>query len=171
MRERTKRILLWTLSGFLIGVALVELLAIFAIIFTSDTDEELRKTDYDCELRDPSYKEMKEFLTRDKTNLNEGSEGMFFGLFGYYDCSNFTRDVKRNAIKKGIRCAGVFIWFKEGESGHALVAFDTIDKGVIFIEPQTDEEVEVAVGIIYFPLDKIITSGYIYWPELKNESN
>ena len=30
--------------------------------------------------------------------------------------------------------------------GHALVAFETVDRGLIFIEPQSDREVKLVIG-------------------------
>lgn len=40
------------------------------------------------------------------------------------------------------------IYFPDGR-GHAIVAFDTTDKGIVFFEPQTDDEVDLQVGARY----------------------
>lgn len=127
--------------------------------------EELLKTDYNCELRDSTYREMKDFLARNKTDSNDFKEGIF-GIFGRYSCRNFSRDVKVNAIKEGIRCASVFVRFNDGE-GHGLVAFRTVDRGVIFIEPQNDKEVEIAAGIRYW--GRIINYYNVFWPEFNSK--
>lgn len=130
---------------------------------------DLKKTNYDCSLRDPTYREMKDFLARDKTNFNKYRRNVFFGI-DWYDCVYFSRDVKKNAIKEGIRCAYVYICkfnkFNE-KKPHALVAFNTTDRGVIFIEPQLDKEMKVAVGSKYW--SDTITSYRIYWPRINDE--
>ena len=90
--------------------------------------------------RNPSYQEMKDFLRRDKTDQHIYA--------GAYDCENFASDVCNNAEAEGIRAAVVVLEYEEG--GHDIVAFETTDKGLIFIEPQKDEEVKVEVGIKYW---------------------
>ncbi len=90
----------------------------------------------------PTYKQVKDFIAKDETDKNEYIENE-------YTCFDFSADVNNNAEKEGIRCGMVLIRFKSGE-GHALVVFETVDKGLIFIEPQDDKEVKVAVGIRYW---------------------
>jgi hypothetical protein len=89
--------------------------------------------------RDPTYTEMKDFIARDTTDENLYTEN--------YTCINFTADVIRNAKAENIRCAFVYLEFSE--AAHAIVAFNTIDRGLIYIEPQNDEEVSVSVGSFY----------------------
>lgn len=161
MKRRIGKILPWMFYGFIAVAILSEILFIFALIFfTPDIDKELRKVDYNYELRDPTYDEMKEFLARDETDSNDFNKGIL-GVFGNYDCSNFARDVRENAIKKGIRCACVLIRFLN-RAGHAIIAFNTIDRGVIFIEPQTDKEMKVVVGGKYW--NNTIVACRVYWP-------
>ncbi|MEM3578387.1 MAG: AN1-type zinc finger protein [Candidatus Bathyarchaeia archaeon] len=90
-------------------------------------------------IRDPTYQEMLDFIALDKTDENEYSEN--------YTCLHFTADVKNNAFKAGYRCEFVYIELTLG--AHAIVCFNTTDRGIIFIEPQTDEIVNVAVGEFY----------------------
>jgi hypothetical protein len=52
-----------------------------------------------------------------------------------------------------------YVEFEDG--AHALVCFDTVDKGLVFVEPQTDELVTVAVGINYW--DYTIVQFDIIW--------
>jgi hypothetical protein len=92
-------------------------------------------------LRDPSYREMKEFLERDGTSGQDYMESQ-------YTCVDFAADVKANAAKEGIRAAYVIIEFRGG-GGHAIVAFDTTDRELIFVEPQFDWEVDLVVGMRY----------------------
>lgn len=115
--------------------------------------------------RNPTYKEAMDFIARDQTDKNEYIEGE-------YTCLNFAADVNRNAEAEGIRCAVVFIEFKGRREGHVLIAFETLDRGLIFIEPQTDKEVKVAIGVRYYrdnelawtaPFDDTIVKITIIW--------
>ncbi len=110
----------------------------------------------------PTYAEMWRFLLEDKTDKNPY-------IPGAYTCLEFSRDVNNNAEEQGIRCALVLIFFRDGK-GHAIVAFETTDKGLIFIEPQRDQEVKVAIGIDYAKVndffivgDTVITKYSIIW--------
>ena len=89
------------------------------------------------ELSDPTHKEMREFLASDKTDSNPL-------ISGEYVCSDFAAQVNSNAEAGGIRAAYVRIRSKEW--GHAVVAFETVDRGLIFIEPQSDKEAELVIG-------------------------
>jgi hypothetical protein len=60
--------------------------------------------------------------------------------------------VNNNAEAKGIRCAVVDIFYPDGY-GHTIVAFDTTDRGLIYIEPQFDQEVKLEVGRSYSQLN------------------
>jgi hypothetical protein len=84
---------------------------------------------YGYVLRGPSYREMREFLARDKIDEREYIEGK-------YECRHFAADVKANAAKERIWAAYVLIEFPV--EAHAIVAFLTTDRGLIFVEPQTD---------------------------------
>jgi hypothetical protein len=99
-------------------------------------------TGYGYVLRDPSYQEMKDFLKQDGTSEQEYLEDE-------YICVDFAADVKANAAEEGIRCAYVVIEYL-GETGHAIVAFDTTDGGLVYIEPQFDWEVEPEIGQRYY---------------------
>jgi len=91
-------------------------------------------------IRDPTFKEVLQFLEHDQTDKNEYSEN--------YTCWNFAADVKNNAFKTGYRCGLVYIEFEF--SAHAIVCFNTTDKGLIFVEPQDDKIVKVEIGIDYW---------------------
>jgi len=97
---------------------------------------------YGYVLRDPSYRELAEFLAEDETSRQEYVENE-------YICVDFAANVKANAAKEGIRCAYVVIEYHEG-GGHTIVAFDTTDEGLVFIEPQFDWEVEPEIGKSYY---------------------
>ena len=95
-------------------------------------------------LRDPAYNEVITFLWQDKTDKNEYVED----TYGVYVCSHFARDVGNSAEEAGLRCAFVELRYPEG--GHAIIAFDTIDKGLVYFTPQTDERVKPVVGKRYY---------------------
>jgi len=95
-------------------------------------------------LRDPTYEQAVIFLRRDKTDRNKYDEDS-------YVCSHFARDVCNNAEVEGLRCAFVDLRYAEG--GHSIIAFDTIDKGLVYFEPQFDDEVKVIINRSYSRLN------------------
>ena len=91
-------------------------------------------------LHNPTYKELREFLARDRTDSH-----LF--IKGEYVCFDFAAELNNNAEANGIRAAYVRIRSKEWS--HAVVAFETVDKGLIFIEPQSDKDVGLVMGESY----------------------
>jgi len=102
--------------------------------------------------RDPTYRELMEFLEEDTTDEKEYIKGK-------YTCEHFAADLNNNAERRGIRCAFVILHFKSGYA-HVIVAFKTIDKGMVFIEPQTDDVVKVGIGVRYFRDNNFEFPGY-----------
>jgi hypothetical protein len=96
-------------------------------------------TGYD--LRDPTYSEMKRFLKLDDTDKNAYIEGS-------YTCTDYAAALNNNAEQAGYNAAYAYIEYSDG-TGHSIDAFQTVDKGLIFIEPQYDEEVQVTIGSSY----------------------
>jgi hypothetical protein len=97
-------------------------------------------------IRDPTYQEMLEFIRADKTDENAYVDGD-------YICHDFSYDVKRNAFDAGYRCFWVSIEMGEYSptvAGHAIVAFNTTDRGIIYIEPQSDKVMNVQIGQHYW---------------------
>ena len=88
-------------------------------------------------LRNPTYKEMRDFLTSDEIDSNSF-------IRGEYVCSDFAADLNHNAEVKGIRVA--YVRIRSEKWGHAVVAFETVDRGLIFIEPQSDKEAKLVIG-------------------------
>ncbi len=103
-------------------------------------------------LHNPTLEEALDFLHRDKTDANEYLEHE-------YVCSHFAADVNNNAEKQGIRCALVDLRFPD--SGHAIIAFDTNDEGMVFFEPLTDDRVRPIIGKRYYRCVEP-KPGYIY---------
>ena len=88
-------------------------------------------------LRDPTYAEVLAFLGQDKTDENE------YDLDDYV-CSHFSRDVCNNAEDAGFHCA--FVELRYPDSGHAIIAFDTTDQGLVYFDPQYDFVVKPIIG-------------------------
>lgn len=91
-------------------------------------------------LRNPTYLELRDFLTRDETDSR-----LF--VSGEYVCFDFAAALNNNAEASGIRAA--YVRIRSREWAHAVVAFETADRGLIFIEPQSDREVRLVVGESY----------------------
>lgn len=102
-------------------------------------------------LRDPTYKEATTFLRKDKTDGNKYEEDT-------YICSHFARDVCNNAEANGFRCAVVNLRYPDG--GHSIIAFNTVDKGLLFFEPQFDHKVKVVIGKSYSQLNNYEKPDY-----------
>ena len=92
-------------------------------------------------LKNPTYDEMVQFVSTDNTDKNIYSDT--------FVCPNFTLYMINNARKKGFIADEVAIYQTEKESfglnetddmmpSHAIVSFDTSDKGLYFVEPQSD---------------------------------
>jgi hypothetical protein len=114
-------------------------------------------TGYGYVLRDPSYQEIKDFLEQDETSEQEY-------LRNEYICVDFAANVKANAAEEGIRCAYVVIEYL-GTNGHAIVAFDTTDRGLVYIEPQFDWDVELEIGRRYYECVVPPPGQYMVEPE------
>ena len=92
----------------------------------------------------PTYTELLAFISEDKTDTNEY-------IIGQYVCADFAEDVHNNAEAAGIRAAWVGIDFEGDEEGHALNAFETTDKGLVYIDCTGSNRQK--------ELDKIETNG------------
>lgn len=93
-------------------------------------------------LHDPTYPEAKRFVALDCTDSYEYKKVIF-------ECDEFAEMFNNNAESIGIRCGYVVIEFDE--YAHALNAFNTLDEGIIYIEPQSDEElVHLNIGDSYW---------------------
>ena len=75
---------------------------------------------------DPSWEELKEFLRHDDTDEQLYMPGLFV-------CADFANMLHDRAESLGIRAAYVSVDFVDGP-GHAMNAFDTIDKGRVYID-------------------------------------
>jgi len=118
-------------------------------------------------LKDPTYAEAVAFLAKDRTDENEYNEDS-------YVCSHFSGDVCNNAEAEGLRCAIVVLRHPSGGSGgnHVIIAFNTIDKGMVYFEPQFDDRVQITLGKSYseinsyqksFLYDDTISEVLVIW--------
>ena len=98
-------------------------------------------------VRNPTYQEMQNFIVADQTEQNSY-------IYPSYVCWNFAGDVKNNAFKAGFRCGFVYVSFPD--SAHAMVCFQTIDRGLVFIEPQDDSIMSLVIGEHYWDRSKYI---------------
>lgn len=93
---------------------------------------------YGYTLKDPTYDQAVAFVKEDRTNENKYVEDT-------YVCSHFSRDVCNNAEGEGFRCAFVELRYPDGK-GHAIVAFNTVDEGLVYFESQSDEIAKPVIG-------------------------
>ena len=100
---------------------------------------------------DPTYDEAIAFIEADQVDENPYTPE--------YVCYDFTADLISNAAQEGYKCGFVYIEFNS--SAHAIACFNTTDAGLIFVEPQNDQIVDVAVGQFY--LSHMITKMGIIW--------
>jgi hypothetical protein len=102
-------------------------------------------------LRNPSYQEVLDFVSRDKTDERPYNRE--------WACAAFAEDFKSSANKAGWICGYVIVYFPDGRS-HALNAFNSTDCGLVFIEPQSDEVVSLTVGEPYWSRARYMAPGY-----------
>ncbi len=79
------------------------------------------------DLRNPSWEDLKRFLKEDRTDALQYKPGEF-------DCEGFAINLRDAAARRGFRSAFVAIGFGEGTVGHALNAFQTTDRGLIYVD-------------------------------------
>jgi hypothetical protein len=95
-------------------------------------------------VRNPSYTEMKSFLRKDRTDRKRYVTGVF-------DCEDYSSAVIQNSFESGYYC--FFVHVEQGlpwvHPDHAIVAFNTSDRGWIFVEPQHDDIVRLNMGESY----------------------
>lgn len=112
-------------------------------------------------LRNPTYDELVKFLAKNQVSHRAW-------IPGKYVCVDFAADINNDAEDAGFRSA--YVWIIEGYGsngskwGHLLNGFQTVDKGLIFIEPQTDAYVDVKIGGRYYPyIQDTIKEIIIIW--------
>lgn len=97
-------------------------------------------TGYGYVLNDPTYAEVKAFILADLTNLKTGSL--------IYTTVNFAHDVQQHALEQHIHCCFIDVRFTV--LAERIVGFNTTDRGMVYFEPQTDEEIILQAGKHYW---------------------
>ncbi len=77
--------------------------------------------------KDPTWQQLVDFLNTDQTDSRKY-------VLKEYVCTGFTEDLHNNAEAFGIRSSLVFVRFEDSEIGHSLNAFNTVDRGLVFID-------------------------------------
>jgi len=99
-----------------------------------------------CFVKDPTYDEVKSFVRKDTTDR-----------LRFARAHDFSATFKNNAYESGYRCFYVWIYFRDGT--HAIVGFNTTDRGIVYVDPQTDEFVKnLRVGVDF---DDLISDYYL----------
>jgi len=110
---------------------------------------------------DPTWEQLKMFLYSDKTDELRYS--------GSFVCGDFAVTLHDNAEAAGIKAAIVAVDFGDSSAGHALNAFNTTDKGLLYIDDvgtsygigcSCDKIATVVVGKDYTPPSIFPCPGY-----------
>lgn len=106
-----------------------------------------------------TYERVLEFLEGDNVDVNEYTD--------IYNCISFANELKYNANNDGIKCAIVSFDLEDAYEtwGHAINAFETTDRGIVYFDPQTDgERFDIRIGSHYNLSEKYrITKVDIIW--------
>ncbi len=109
---------------------------------------------------DVPWSALKAFLKRDKTDELTYSDN--------FVCADFAVTLHNNAEKAGIKAGVVSIDFMD-DRGHALNAFDTTDRGLLYIDVtgtrsnfpcSSDTTVVMEIGKVYIPESIFPCPGY-----------
>ena len=85
--------------------------------------------------KDVSFAELRSFILEDDTDEATYIEGVRI-------CGDFAETLHNNAERAGIRAAFVGIDFVDEEIGHALNAFCTLDRGLVYVDCQGPGQAE-----------------------------
>ena len=132
-------------------------------------------------LKNPSYAELKAFLLCDKTDEIPYDYPIFV-------CDNFATTLQKSAKLAGWRCAKVTLgmtgytdFYNFGiasDAGHALNAFETTDRGIIYIDvtgvpssqphpTNMDKVVDIQLGKHFIPISLFPESGWLnQWEDM-----
>jgi hypothetical protein len=99
------------------------------------------KQSYDLMLKRPTYSQVLDFLSSDNTSQMQSG-----------NCLDFSTRFRDNALARGLWSYVVILNWQSGtglHGWHALNAFDTTDKGLVYIEPSGDKIVTLKLGDDY----------------------
>lgn len=102
-----------------------------------------------------TYQQVMDWLRKDKTDAVPYGDNNF-------TCVDYSAQVKSNAELDNIRCGFMYIWNLDG-TAHAIVVFDTTDRGFVYVEPQFDWVIpEPKAGLCYDKLVSSVSDSYDY---------
>jgi hypothetical protein len=120
---------------------------------------------------DPTFDQMVAFIESDNT---DGREYVKSGTDAFV-CADFAEVVHNNAEAAGIRAAWVSLTFEGTKEGHALNAFETTDRGLVYIDctnsgsaagrakglSSWDAVAYIEIGQKYgvLPIERVLASG------------
>jgi len=103
-----------------------------AKIYLMENDIKILKVGFKSGLKNPTLKVLKDFIRKDDTDKYEYIKGKF-------TCINFTNEFIKNFAKEGYYSCVAIIFIHNKTSSHALVAVNTKDVGLVYVEPQSDD--------------------------------
>jgi len=108
---------------------------IFKYVDVIDLEKGLEDSDYvslvnNTNAVNPTFDQLMSFLEQDSTDTYTYMEGYLIGRI----CGWFAERVHNNAEQAGIKAAFVAVNFVDTRTGHALNAFNTVDRGLVFID-------------------------------------
>lgn len=105
----------------------------------------------------PTWQEMYDFVIVDETDKLEY-------IAGEFECPDFAITLHNNFERVGIRCAIVQLNIPL-HNGHLICAVMTTDKGLRFIEPQENLEMnkKALLGFMNSYLGFLVRSYYLFW--------
>ena len=112
----------------------------------------------ESELRNPTWNELKVFLELDDTNKIVYNES--------FDCTGFAVELFKHARDNGLRAGFVEVNYGDNVTGHILNVFQTVDKGMIFVDDTGNVNGTGKDAIAYIEVEK--PYGTIYLSGIKD---
>jgi len=110
-----------------------------------------------------TYQKIVEWLAKDKTNSTPYNDDSF-------TCVDYSGQVKANAEADNVRCGFMYIWRDDG-TAHVIVVFDSVDRGLVYVEPQFDWVIpEPKAGLVFGALVKSVEKNYNSTYDYVNQS-
>jgi len=106
----------------------------------------------------PTYSKLVAFIVEDTTNTKDYVKG---GPEAHV-CADFAEELHNNAEAAGIGAAWVGVEFEGDIEGHALDAFETTDKGLVYIDC-TGNLMKIWLGDSYIPnIESVTFESWLY---------
>ena len=99
-----------------------------------------------------SRKQLQHFLRFDNTNGKKHSKN--------FQCADFSNELIRKLWDRGVFSCMAIVYMNNNTMAHALVAVNTTDFGVVYVEPQTDDILLHEELVKVYPTLDRVTSCY-----------